>query len=88
MILTRRAAKLRGGVASPLTDLDFFLLGAVSKLFATGVTYPYLTVKARMMGGQADGRDYTSSFDGVRKIVARDVRSISLLDSDYDCMAR
>lgn len=24
----------------PLTDLDFFLLGAVTKLFATSVTYP------------------------------------------------
>jgi adenine nucleotide transporter 17 len=41
-ILARRSIRLSKGRASapPLTDLDFFLLGAVSKLFATSVTYP------------------------------------------------
>jgi adenine nucleotide transporter 17 len=29
-----------------------------------------LTVKARMQAGQAEGRSYTSSFDGLRKILA------------------
>ncbi|TPX44017.1 hypothetical protein SeMB42_g02111 [Synchytrium endobioticum] len=31
-----------------LSPWDFFWLGAVSKLAATGFTYPYITVKARM----------------------------------------
>ncbi|KDE02896.1 hypothetical protein MVLG_06581 [Microbotryum lychnidis-dioicae p1A1 Lamole] len=73
IILARRAIRLaKGADASPLTDLDFFLLGAVSKLFATSVTYPYLTVKARMQAGHAEGRSYTSSFDGLRKIIKKD----------------
>lgn len=73
-ILERRRIRLSkaGAAAPPLTDLDFFLLGAISKLFATGVTYPYLTVKARMQAGQAEGRSYTSSLDGLRKIIKRD----------------
>ena len=42
LILRRRALRLTKGSAGapPLTDLDFFLLGAVTKLFATSVTYP------------------------------------------------
>ncbi|KAK4699879.1 purine-nucleoside phosphorylase, partial [Phenoliferia sp. Uapishka_3] len=70
-ILARRSIRLNKSNASapPLTDLDFFLLGAISKLFATGITYPYLTVKARMQAGQAEGRSYSSSLDGLRKIL-------------------
>lgn len=42
IILARRSIRLSKGAAGapPLTDLDFFLLGAVSKLFATSITYP------------------------------------------------
>ncbi|KAL8281463.1 hypothetical protein RQP46_006147 [Phenoliferia psychrophenolica] len=70
IILTRRHLRLGKGVsASPLTDLDFFLLGAISKLFATGITYPYLTVKARMQAGAVEGRSYNSSLDGLQKIL-------------------
>ncbi|GAA5898774.1 hypothetical protein JCM6882_003995 [Rhodosporidiobolus microsporus] len=74
LILRRRALRLAKGRAGapPLTDLDFFLLGAVTKLFATSVTYPYLTVKARMQAGNAEGKSYSSSFDGLRKIVAQE----------------
>ncbi|KAM0748581.1 mitochondrial carrier [Meredithblackwellia eburnea MCA 4105] len=70
-ILARRRLRLTKGNASmpPLTDLDFFLLGAISKLFATAITYPYLTVKARMQAGAAEGKSYTSSLDGLRKIL-------------------
>lgn len=41
-ILRRRQLRLSKSHASapPLTDLDFFLLGAITKLFATGTTYP------------------------------------------------
>lgn len=38
IIIARRT--LRNGVASALSDLDFFFLGAICKLFATGITYP------------------------------------------------
>ena len=40
--MTRRNLRLlkANASAAPLTDLDFFLLGAISKLFATGITYP------------------------------------------------
>ncbi|KAK6341036.1 hypothetical protein TWF696_009346 [Orbilia brochopaga] len=31
-----------------LAPMDAFYLGAVGKLFATGITYPYITVKSRM----------------------------------------
>ncbi|GAA6015714.1 hypothetical protein JCM8202_001091 [Rhodotorula sphaerocarpa] len=73
-IVRRRAMRLTKGNAGmpPLTDLDFFLLGAVTKLFATSVTYPYLTVKARMQAGNAEGKSYSSTFDGLRKIVAQE----------------
>ncbi|GAA6021851.1 hypothetical protein JCM10207_004518 [Rhodosporidiobolus poonsookiae] len=68
--LIRRRSKGKAGV--PLTDLDFFLLGAVTKLFATSVTYPYLTVKARMQAGNAEGKSYSSSLDGLRKIISQE----------------
>ncbi|GAA5886785.1 hypothetical protein JCM5296_006401 [Sporobolomyces johnsonii] len=73
-ILRRRALRLTKAHASapPLTDLDFFVLGAITKLFATGITYPYLTVKARMQAGNAEGKSYNSSFDGLRKIISQD----------------
>ena len=32
-------------ITLPLSDLDNFVLGAVTKLLATGFTYPYLVVK-------------------------------------------
>ncbi|PLW08233.1 hypothetical protein PCANC_21579 [Puccinia coronata f. sp. avenae] len=55
-----------------LKDADYFILGAISKLFATGSTYPYLTVKSRMQSGQAEGKEYRDTLDGLRKIVAKD----------------
>ncbi|GAA5879393.1 hypothetical protein JCM16303_003187 [Sporobolomyces ruberrimus] len=67
-LLRRRQLRLSKSHASapPLTDLDFFLLGAITKLFATGTTYPYLTVKARL---QAGSKSYTSTLDGLQKII-------------------
>ncbi|KAL1923646.1 uncharacterized protein VTP21DRAFT_8626 [Calcarisporiella thermophila] len=52
-----------------LTNFDFFWLGAVSKLVATGVTYPYIVIKSRMQLRQSEKTRYKSVFDGLRKII-------------------
>jgi len=47
-LVTRRTSKLRvAGAATAvaiLSDLDLFFLGAISKLIATGITYPYMYI--------------------------------------------
>ena len=53
-----------------VTPTDAFWLGAVGKLVATGLTYPYITVKARMhVAGKNDG---VSVFAALKKIVAEE----------------
>lgn len=42
-----------------LTAYDAFLLGALGKLVATGSTYPYITLKARMQLRQRGTEQYT-----------------------------
>ncbi|KAG0359409.1 MAG: mitochondrial carrier domain-containing protein [Linnemannia gamsii] len=61
-----RIAKTRA-----LSSFDFFLLGAVSKLAATSITYPYIVVKSRMQLKQSDDAKerYNSIMDGFRKII-------------------
>ncbi|KAL2911379.1 hypothetical protein HK105_209143 [Polyrhizophydium stewartii] len=59
----RRGATLNG--------IDFFLLGAISKLCATSFTYPYIVIKSRMQlkeGGDENLR-YNSLYDGFTKII-------------------
>ncbi|WVQ79808.1 hypothetical protein IAT38_001908 [Cryptococcus sp. DSM 104549] len=51
---------------SSLTDWDLFILGAASKLVATGGTYPYLVVKSRL---QAATHKYQSSLKAVLHIL-------------------
>lgn len=69
-LVTRRTSRLRaGGAKNPvvsLTDSDFFLLGALSKLVATSFTYPYIVVKSRL---QAGNLKYKSSLDGLMTII-------------------
>ncbi|PIA15233.1 mitochondrial carrier [Coemansia reversa NRRL 1564] len=57
-----------------LGSLDFFLLGAISKLCATGVTYPYVLIKSRMQLKQSKNENerYTSLVDGLRKVIAQE----------------
>ncbi|KAJ3090961.1 hypothetical protein HK102_002085 [Quaeritorhiza haematococci] len=64
-----KAAILRSKKA--LTAIDFFILGAVSKLVATGSTYPYIVVKSRMQLKQGSNQtsQYKSVLDGLRKII-------------------
>ncbi|PPQ84260.1 hypothetical protein CVT25_011907 [Psilocybe cyanescens] len=72
-LITRRTAKLRaaGGVTAVavLTDMDFFVLGALSKLVATSITYPYIVVKSRLQAGSANALRYKSSLDGLLTIL-------------------
>ncbi|KAL0077532.1 mitochondrial carrier domain-containing protein [Phycomyces blakesleeanus] len=53
-----------------LSNFDFFLLGAISKLCATGITYPYLVIKSRMQSAQGDDEKYPSIWEGFKKIIA------------------
>ncbi|KAI8391541.1 mitochondrial carrier domain-containing protein [Radiomyces spectabilis] len=53
-----------------LSNLDFFLLGAISKLCATAITYPYIVIKSRMQVSQKKEERYTSIWDGFQKIIA------------------
>ncbi|KAF7724107.1 hypothetical protein EC973_001291 [Apophysomyces ossiformis] len=63
--LKNKVAKVKN-----LSNFDFFLLGAISKLCATGITYPYLVVKSRMQVSQKDDEKYDSIWDGFKKIMA------------------
>ncbi|KAJ1965100.1 hypothetical protein H4R35_007088 [Dimargaris xerosporica] len=57
-----------------LGNLDFFMLGAISKLAATTITYPYIVVKSRMQLRQSNNaaQRYNSVLDGLRKIVKQE----------------
>ncbi|PVV00990.1 hypothetical protein BB560_004606 [Smittium megazygosporum] len=53
-----------------LGNLDYFLLGAVSKLAATAVTYPYILIKAQMQIKKSEQEDFNSVLDGFRWIIS------------------
>lgn len=80
LLIARRANKITlpvrqsNGLLSkpasvPLTDLDNFLLGALTKLIATSITYPYLVIKSRMQAGAAASRKYRNAFHGLATII-------------------
>lgn len=73
ILVKRRTTLLRrpGSAAATavLTDWDYFLLGALSKLVATSITYPYIVVKSRLQAGQANALKYKSSLDGLITIL-------------------
>jgi adenine nucleotide transporter 17 len=51
-----------------VTPTIAFLLGALGKLFATSITYPYITVKSRMhVAGREGGKE--NMIEGMRRIV-------------------
>ncbi|KAK4689127.1 solute carrier family 25 (peroxisomal adenine nucleotide transporter), member 17, partial [Tremellales sp. Uapishka_1] len=56
----------RGTGRGALSDWDLFFLGALSKLVATGGTYPYIVVKSRL---QAATHKYKSSIKAVLSIL-------------------
>ncbi|SZF04989.1 unnamed protein product [Blumeria hordei] len=51
-----------------MTPTISFLLGALGKLFATTITYPYITLKSRMHVAGRDG-DKSSMLDTIRRIL-------------------
>ncbi|PSK56810.1 hypothetical protein B9Z65_6434 [Elsinoe australis] len=57
----------RGG-KEKLTNMDFLLLSAVSKMFAGSVTYPYQVVRARLQIYEA-GHKYNSATDVVKQVL-------------------
>ncbi|KAL9712685.1 hypothetical protein Ac2012v2_003922 [Leucoagaricus gongylophorus] len=69
-LVARRTGKLRAAgtaaAVASLSDWDFFLLGALSKLIATSATYPYIVIKSRL---QAGSNKYKSSLDGLLTIL-------------------
>ncbi|PPR05083.1 hypothetical protein CVT26_012606 [Gymnopilus dilepis] len=71
LLISRRTAKLRGAgaAATVLSDLDYFFLGALSKLVATSLTYPYIVVKSRLQAGSANASKYKSSLSGLLTIL-------------------
>lgn len=50
------------------TSIDAFLYGALGKLVATTVTYPYITLKSRMQIKQKDGQQL-NFMSGIKKII-------------------
>ncbi|KAG2128309.1 peroxisomal membrane protein PMP47B [Suillus bovinus] len=72
-LIKRRTSKLRaegfGNAAAVLSDWDFFVFGALSKLVATGSTYPYIVLKSRLQAGQACAEGYKSSSHGLATIL-------------------
>ncbi|KAG2152211.1 peroxisomal membrane protein PMP47B [Suillus cothurnatus] len=73
ILIKKRTLKLRAGgfgsAVAVLSDWDFFVLGALSKLVATGSTYPYIVLKSRLQAGQARAEQYKSSLDGLASIL-------------------
>lgn len=69
LLIKKRTARLRaiGNKSSfvTLTDLDYFLLGALSKLVATSITYPYIVIKSRLQAGTSSASRYKSALDGI-----------------------
>ncbi|EJD00912.1 mitochondrial carrier [Fomitiporia mediterranea MF3/22] len=73
LLIKRRTARLRAAgsktAVAVLTDLDFFWLGALSKLVATSLTYPYIVIKSRLQAGSASAARYKSSLDGILTVI-------------------
>lgn len=51
-----------------VTAKDTFFLGAIGKLLATTITYPYITVKSRMHIASKDAHNDTV-MNGIRKVI-------------------
>ncbi|EIM87725.1 mitochondrial carrier [Stereum hirsutum FP-91666 SS1] len=68
-VVRRRKASGAGGKGNVLTDWDFFFLGALSKLVATGTTYPYIVIKSRLQANHEHAKQYRSAWHGIRTVL-------------------
>ncbi|EFA83084.1 transmembrane protein [Heterostelium album PN500] len=57
---------------SKLNSLEIFVLGAIAKLIAGVVTYPYLLVKSRLQATASSESPYKGTFDAITKIFKSD----------------
>ncbi|KAL1873073.1 hypothetical protein VTK73DRAFT_1170 [Phialemonium thermophilum] len=62
----KNAVERRRGRVTPTVA---FFLGAIGKLFATTITYPYITVKSQMHVAGAAGEKKEGVFDAIRRVV-------------------
>ncbi|SAM80936.1 related to peroxisomal membrane protein PMP47B [Ustilago bromivora] len=69
-VVKTRLAPANGGKVT-LSDWDFFWLGALSKLFATGLTYPQIVIKSRQHAGSSKGAS-TNIWTAMTEIVNRE----------------
>ncbi|EST07735.1 Mitochondrial substrate/solute carrier [Kalmanozyma brasiliensis GHG001] len=69
-VVKSRLARANGGKVA-LSDWDFFWLGALSKLFATGLTYPQIVIKSRQHAGSSKGAS-TNIWTAMTEIVNRE----------------
>lgn len=69
-VVKSRLARANGAKVS-LSDWDFFWLGALSKLFATGLTYPQIVIKSRQHAGSSKGAS-TNLWTAMTEIVQRE----------------
>ena len=68
--LVERRRRRRGEAATGITPTMAFFLGALGKLFATSVTYPYITVKSRMhVADHRDGERREGVFGALSRVV-------------------
>ena len=60
--------------SNTITPRDAFVLGAIGKLLATSITYPYITLKSRMHVASATDKNGENKAQGVIKSLRRVVR--------------
>lgn len=65
------AKKARGSKSPGTSGLEVFVLGAIAKIAATLVTYPYILVKSNLQAGKTDaaGGRRTSANDVIQRIL-------------------
>jgi adenine nucleotide transporter 17 len=55
-----------------MTPLDAFFIGALGKIIATSVTYPYITLKSRLQLRKREGSESSSLIKGLKQIIEKD----------------
>jgi len=55
-----------------MTAIDAFFIGALGKIVATSVTYPYITLKSRLQLRRKDNAESSSLIQGIKDIIAKD----------------